>query len=194
MVLTNIPCTFALGIWLRADVVAAYYLPSSSMEPTLRAGDRILVNKRNIQSRELQRGDLVVFRVPSNPNQCWIKRIVGLPGDTVEMRGGELLINGVRLARESADDDSGSDAEDTSRAYVEQNGGRRYRVLVGTSDENADFPLLVVPDDSYFMLGDHRGLSHDSRSFGPVSRRELVGLVTWLYAPAGSWERFGEVR
>lgn len=193
MALASIPCTLGFGFSLRADVVEAFYLPTSSMEPTLRKGDRILTNKWNIGSRELERGEVVVFRVPSNPEQRWIKRIVGLPGDTVELRRGELFINGVRLQRELVPGLEESSSGPQTRAYHERNGARRYQVLVGESDENDDLPPQTVPEGSYFVLGDHRGLSHHSRKFGVVSRQEMVGVVTWLYCPAGSWERFGAV-
>jgi signal peptidase I len=193
MALTSIPCTLGFGFSLRSNVVEAFYIPTSSMEPTLLKGDRFLANKRNIGSRSLERGDLVIFRAPTNPEQRWIKRIVGLPGDTVEMRRGELFINGQVLKREPVPGANESFSDPKPRAVYEHNGERRYQVLVGESDENADLPLQTVPDDSYFVLGDHRGLSLDSRKIGAVSRKEMVGVATWVYSPAGSWERFGAV-
>lgn len=194
MALTSIPCTLGFGFSLRSNVVEAFRIPTSSMEPTLMKGDRFLANKRNIDSREMERGDVVVFRMPTNPEQRWVKRIVGLPGDTVEMRSGEVFINGKALKRELVKSAAESATDQEPRAFYENNGERRYQVLIGGLDENADLPRQIVPDDSYFVLGDHRGLSHDSRKFGTISRREMVGVVTWLYSPAGSWERFGAVR
>ncbi|MDP1798178.1 MAG: signal peptidase I [Planctomycetaceae bacterium] len=194
MVLTSVPYTLCLGFSLRADVVEAFYLPSSSMEPTLMKGDRFLVDKTGVTTRVFEHGDLIVFRVPDNPQQRWVKRIVGLPGDTVEMRHGELLINGAALKREAITDVAQAEGQEQARPVYETNGERRYQVLIGQIDENADFPATTVPDDGFFVLGDHRGQSHDSRQFGLVSRANIVGVVKWIYSPAGSWERFGSVQ
>jgi len=191
MALASVPATFGVAMLLRANVVGAYYIPASSMAPTLLNGDRILVNKLDIATRELHRGDLAVFHNPKNREQTFVKRVIGLPGDTVELKRGAVLINGVALRREAVDDAKPSDR--TPRPFYEWSDAHRYQVLVGDADENADFAPQTVPEGSFFMLGDHRGLSHDSRKIGPISRSDLVGIVTWIYSPAGSWERFGGV-
>lgn len=194
MVFTSVPYTFGLCFSLRADVVEPFSIPSSSMEPTLMKGDRFLVTKRDMATRAFEHGDLIVFRVPDNPQQRWVKRIAGLPGDTVEMRHGELLINGTALKREAVTDANQTEGQEQARPFYETNGERRYQVLIGQSDENADFPTMTIPDDEFFVLGDYRGKSNDSRQFGLVSRANIVGVVQWIYSPAGSWERFGSVR
>jgi signal peptidase I len=194
MVLTSVPYTLCLGFSLRTDVVEAFYLPSSSMEPTLMKGDRFLVSKTDMAARVFEHGDLIVFHVPDNPQQRWVKRIAGLPGDTVEMRHGELLINGTALKREPVSDVDQAEGQEQARPYYETNGEKRYQVLIGQTDEIADFPAMTVPDDGFFVLGDHRGKSHDSRQFGLVTRANIVGVVKWIYGPAGSWERFGSVQ
>ncbi len=194
MVLTSVPYTLCLGFSLRADVVEPFYIPSSSMEPTLMKGDRFLASKGDMATRVFEHGDLIVFRVPDNPQQRWVKRIVGLPGDTVEMRHGELLVNGTALKREAITDDAQPEEQEQAQPFYETNGERRYQVLIGQADENADFAVTTVPDDEFFVLGDHRGKSHDSRQFGLVTRANIVGVVKWIYSPAGSWERFGAVQ
>jgi len=190
MAVTGVPATLGLAVWLRGNVVEAFYLPSSSMAPTLVKGDRFLADKTNATTRAFQRGDLVVFKNPENREQRFVKRVLGLAGDTVELRGGTVFINGEALRREPVD---GAPAANEAAAFYEWNGDRRYQVLVSDADENAEMPPLTVPENSYFVMGDHRGLSFDSRRFGPVSQADFVGIVAWIYAPAESWDRFGVV-
>lgn len=165
--LTSIPYGIGLGFFLRANVMEAFVIPTRSMAPTLIPGDRILTNKLGISTRTFARGDLVVFRNPENRRQMFVKRIVGLPGDTVEVKERELLINGEALHR------------------VPDN---------VTPSSPSQIMSQMVPAGSYFVLGDNRDLSHDSRAFGFLSHGEIVGVVTYLYWPANSWSRFGSVK
>ncbi|HUQ69507.1 MAG TPA: signal peptidase I [Planctomycetaceae bacterium] len=189
MALTSITYAFVLAMFLRANVTEAFMIPSRSMAPTLVPGDRLLTNKLGINARTLERGELVVFRHSANREQLYVKRIVGLPGDTVELRQGEVLVNGQPLKREPI----GPAATDSKQLVYEWNGGRRYQILIGPDDENADLPPQTVPDGAYFVMGDNRGLSLDSRNFNAVSHGEIVGVVTYRYWPAGNWSRFGVV-
>lgn len=165
--LTSVPYSIGLAFFLRANVMEAFVIPTSSMSPTLLPGDRILTNKLGISTRTFARGDLVVFRNPENRRQMFVKRIVGLPGDSIEINQRELLINGEMLHRMP-------------------------------DDAAANPPSMVssrpVPAGSYFVLGDNRNLSHDSRAFGFLSHGEITGVVTYLYWPAKSWSRFGSVK
>ncbi len=165
--LTSIPYSIGLAFFLRANVMEAFVIPSSSMAPTLIPGDRILTNKLGISTRTFARGDLVVFRNPENRRQMFVKRIVGLPGDSVEIKERELLINGETQHRVS------DDAALNSPPKVS---------------------IQTIPAGSYFVLGDNRGLSHDSRNFGFLSHGEITGVVTYLYWPAKTWSRFGLVK
>lgn len=164
--LTSVPYSIGLAFFLRANVMEAFLIPSKSMAPTLIPGDRILTNKLAISTRTFARGDLVVFRNPENRRQMFVKRIVGLPGDSIEIKERELLLNGESLHR--------------------------------TSDDAALPPskpsTQTVPAGSYFVLGDNRDLSHDSRAFGFLSHGEITGVVSYLYWPANSWSRFGSVK
>ena len=139
------------------------------LSPTLIPGDCILTNKLGISTRTFTRGDLVVFRNPENRRQMFVKRIVGLPGDMVEINEGELFINAETQPH-------GSDSDDVARV------------------KPASRPTRTVPAGSYFVLGDNRSLSHDSRNFGFLSHGEITGVVTYLYWPAKSWLRFGSVK
>lgn len=165
--LTSIPYSIGLAFFLRANVMEAFVIPSRSMSPTLIPGDRILTNKLGISTRTFHRGDVIVFRNPENRRQNFVKRIVGLPGDTVEVKERELLINGETQHRVS-------DNTELSRP--------------------PKISVQTVPAGSYFVLGDNRDLSHDSRNFGFLSHGEIMGVVTYLYWPANSWSRFGSVK
>ncbi|MBC8114386.1 MAG: signal peptidase I [Candidatus Saccharimonas sp.] len=196
MILTWFPYVIGLALFLRANVVEAFMLPSSSMAPTLVPGDRILTNKLGIETAMFSGGDLVVFRNPQNRTQKHIKRIVGLPGDTFEIKAGQLLINDRPLKREpvpAADETSSMNMEGKQAVY-EWSGDRRYSVLIDKAGDNADVPKQTVPAGSYFVLGDHRGRSLDSREFGAISHGEIVGQVVFLYRPGDTWKRFGAIR
>jgi signal peptidase I len=210
----------ALAIWLvlRAFFMEGYRIPTGSMERTLLVGDFLLVNKLAygaevpFTARHLpglvrpHRGDIIVFRWPTDHRTHMIKRLVGMPGDTLAMRDGRLLVNGVVQAEPYAIHiDSGADpAEDEFRWQ------RRYAVA-GTAAEEADHPSrnnwgpLVVPQQSYFVLGDNRDISLDSRYWGFVPAVLVEGrpiFVYYSYAPdtAGHvplltrvrWHRIGE--
>ncbi len=165
--LTSIPCALGLALFLRANVMEAFVIPTRSMSPTLIPGDRILANKLGISTRTFSRGDVIVFRNPENRRQTFVKRIVGLAGDTVEVTERELLINGEVQHRLSES---------------------------ATPSQPPMVSKQTVPAGSYFVMGDNRDLSHDSRNFGFLSHGEITGVVTYLYWPSKSWSRFGAMK
>jgi signal peptidase I len=145
----------ALGIALviKTFLFQAFYIPSTSMVPTLKVGDRVLVNKLSYHLHDVHRGDIVVFTAPPGTETAQIKdlvkRVVGLPGDSIEGRNdGHIYINGRML----------------SEPY-----------LHGVSSKQ--FAPKQVPANSYFVLGDNRPSSKDSTVFGPISRSMIVGRV-----------------
>ena len=155
-----------------AQVAKPYRIPSSSMEPTLHCAqpqpgclasysDRVLANRFIYHFRDPHRGDIVVFNTPAKALEAcgaggtFVKRIIGLPGDTVEERGGTVLINGERL----------------DEPYVPAN----------ERDDRTD--SWKVPEGSYFMMGDYRSQSCDSREWGSVPREDLIGPVFSVYWP-----------
>ena len=191
--LTSVPYSIGLAFFLRANVMEAFVIPTRSMSPTLMPGDRILTNKLGISTRTFHRGDVIVFRNPENRRQNFIKRIVGLPGDSVEIKAGELLINGETLHQGSAADNIAQE-----RRLVYRTG---FDLLhQGPNSDNiaqskpSSLSAQTVPAGSYFVLGDNRSLSRDSRNFGFLSHGEITGVVTYLYWPANSWSRFGSVK
>lgn len=165
--LSSMPYSIGLAFFLRANVMEAFVIPTRSMAPTLIPGDRILTNKLGISTRTFSRGDVVVFRNPENRRQNFVKRIAGLPGDTIEIKEGKLFINGESLHR----DPDGAASNPIPKASTQ-----------------------TVPAGSYFVLGDNRDHSHDSRAFGFLSHGEITGIVTYLYWPAQTWSRFGSVK
>ena len=140
----------AVALVIQSFLVQAFYIPSSSMEPTLEVGDRVLVNKLSYDLHDVNRGDLVVFERPDGSAgdiKDLIKRVIGLPGETVEIRDGSVLIDGRVLDEPYLADDE---------------------VLV-------EFAPVQVPEDQVFVMGDNRDDSRDSRVFGPIAIDSIVG-------------------
>jgi signal peptidase I len=187
--------TYPVGVvcFLRANVFEAFYIPTASEVPNFLPGDRILVNKTVYQRRYPRRGDVVVFRTPADRRLTWIKRVIGLPGDTVLIRDNQVFVNGKKLERDRVPAESlsaGQDALD-GEVFSESNAGRRYLIMVRASGRGANHPAVRVPEGSCFVLGDNRNHSRDSREFGFIPLGEILGQVQYVYCPAQTWSRFG---
>jgi signal peptidase I len=167
------------ALWLRSERLEAFRVPTSSMAPTIEPGDRILVDKLAILHGDPRRGDVVVFRDPAGSGRAYVKRVLAVGGDRVEIRDGEILVNGAALPRSSDPSSEG--------VAVETNGAHRYRVVPGPS---GDVPERQLRHDEYFLVGDRRRGSLDSRTLGPIRRDALIGTVRWRFWP---WGRFGLV-
>ena len=189
----------AVVLILRSFVAEPFRIPSNSMMPTLLTGDFILVNKFTYGLRlpisnqkvlamgEPARGDVVVFRPPHHPEQDWIKRIVGLPGDKISYRDGRLTVNGAPIAYTpiGSYQGRGNGAEMTgAQELSEQIGEHVHRILLRTES-----PLLdqgegdwVVPKGEYFVMGDNRDNSEDSRYWGFLPEQNLRGraFLIWM--------------
>jgi signal peptidase I len=178
---------------LRANVFEAFYVPTGSEAPNVLPGDHILVNKLALQGKVPRRGDIVTFRNPRNRNQNWIKRVIALPGDTVEVRKNKVFVNGKELERDRVSPASLSalGEEIGGEVFYEANAGSRYKILLEPSASPVDFAKKKVPEGSCFVLGDNRNRSEDSRQFGFVALGDIQGLVQYIYWPALSWSRFG---
>lgn len=191
-------------------------IPSGSMRPTIQEGDVVLVNRLAYNLKlpltnvvlarlgEPRRGDIVTFYSPKNGIRL-IKRVIGLPGDTVEMRDKALIINGLSVAYaalgqavEPRGDGAGIDA-----LRLDESGGEGQHVVqwlpAVRNAANDNFGPLLVPADHFLMLGDNRDNSADSRYFGLVPRELLIGRAVTILVAAdikGNWmprfERFGE--
>ncbi len=189
---------------VRSFIVEPFRIPSGSMLPTLEAGDFILVNKFGYGLRapvlhdlvvpvgDPQRGDVAVFRYPVDPAQDYIKRIVGLPGDEVTYFDKRLIINGEALPVEPMGEWSGGEA---FQRFREQLGGDWHEALVHERAPDRGFSM-TVPQGHYFVMGDNRDRSSDSRFWGPVPADNLVGeaFFIWLSWNGGpNWSRMGQI-
>lgn len=169
--------SMVLSVWLRDLIISLaiscfiiifLYQPvkveGTSMMPSLEDQERIFVNKFVYRLEPIQRGDIVVFRYPHDPSKSFIKRVIGLAGDHIRIAGGRVFVNGRPL-----EEDYVPSAYEDERSY----------------------PEIVVPPESYFVLGDHRSLSNDSRDFGPVNQSFIYGKAVFGYWPM---DKMGRVR
>jgi signal peptidase I len=159
-----------IGLWLRdlfisvaasVLIITFLYQPvrveGTSMLPRLEDSDRLFINKFVYRISAIERGDVVVFHYPRDPEKSYIKRVIALPGDRIWIAQGEVWLNGKPL----------------HESYVPQ----EYR-------DNRSMAETVVPPNCYFMMGDHRSISSDSREFGPVERSLIYGKAVFIYWPA----------
>lgn len=152
-------CGLAIAAGFHTFVAEVRYIPSESMTPTLQVGDRIIVEKLSYRLRSPQRGDIVVFSATpelrsQNLKDDLIKRIIGLPGDTISIQSGRLLIDG----------------KPTSEPYLQD--PPRY-----------NYGPTKIPQDQYFVLGDNRSHSYDSHLWGFLSKQNFVGHAMFRFAP-----------
>ncbi len=197
-----------LVLIIRSFFVEPFRIPSGSMIPTLLPGDFILVskfaygvrlpitNQRLFGDGRPERGDLVVFKYPENPSQDYIKRVVGLPGDQIVFEDRRLVVNGEPVPREEA----GSYTTPTDRGanmFTERLGDVEYNTIHQLSFGHPDGEYQV-PEGHYFMVGDNRDRSADSRRWGPVSEELLVGraFLIWMSWDTNNntvnWSRIGD--
>jgi signal peptidase I len=151
-----------VSVVLAVVVILFLYQPvkveGTSMMPTLDDQERIFINKfvYRLHFGQIDRGDTVVFWYPGDPTKSYIKRVIGVPGDRVEVDRGTVVVNG--------------------QALVESYVPPEYR-------DTSEMPARLVPPDEYFVLGDHRSSSNDSRSWGMVPRRYIYGKAVFIYWP-----------
>jgi len=171
-----------IAFFIRTFVIQAYKIPSGSMKPTLLIGDHILVSKFNygiklplIRSTLLpigtpKRGDIVVFIYPEDRSKDFIKRLIGVPGDTIEIRDKKILINGLPY-------------KDEHGVYVD------HMIIPGSVQPRDNFGPVTVPEKKLFVMGDNRDESYDSRFWGMVDQRDVLGKALIIY-----WSWNGEDR
>lgn len=153
--------TLVVFLFLVTFVIQGYKVYGSCMEPNLVTGERLLGNKFVYRFEEIHRGDIVVFKYPPNPQQTFVKRVVGLPGETVEIRNGKVLVNGRAL----------------DECYVKLT-------------PHGDFPCRKVRDGFTFVLGDNRDESNDSRFWGDVPLSNIQAKAWVRYWPLSRLQVF----
>jgi signal peptidase I len=178
-----------IAFFIRTFVIQAYKIPSGSMKPTLQIGDHILVSKFNygvklpflrstlIPIGTPKRGDIIVFIYPEDRSKDFIKRLIGLPGDTIEIRNKKILLNGLPYS-------------DTSGVYVDT------LIIPGSVQPRDNFGPVTVPANSVFVMGDNRDESYDSRFWGFVNMKDVLGralVIYWSWNQQESWVRWGRI-
>ena len=161
----------ALGLLMAGLVFEHFWVPTPSMAATLTPGDHVLVDRLAYRVKAPQRGDVVVFHPPGQ-EAVYIKRIIGVPGDTISLRDGAVYVNGRRL----------------DEPYVRESAGALERTDPWSSDDPASWSLVtpyVVPAGNYFVMGDNRTDSDDSRDWGPVPRAAILGEAVVTFWPLG---------
>jgi signal peptidase I len=180
--ITELIVIVTIVLLIRAFVAQAYNIPSGSMKPTLLVGDFILVNKLVYRFSEPQRGDIVVFKYPIDPNIDFIKRIIALPGEEVEVRNNQVFINGKPLPLIEV----GRGEENGVRKVIYEEvlpEGIKHKVQFYEDFpfSKRDFGPVVVPPNHYFVMGDNRDNSEDSRYWGFLPRENIVGKAFVIY-------------
>jgi signal peptidase I len=178
-----------IAFFIRTFVIQAYKIPSGSMKPTLQIGDHILVSKFNygvklpflrstlIPIGTPKRGDILVFIYPEDRSKDFIKRLIGLPGDTIEIRNKKILMNGLPL-------------NDTHGVYSDN------LIIPGSVQPRDNFGPVTVPEDSIFVMGDNRDESYDSRFWGFVKMKDVLGkalIIYWSWNHEDTWVRWGRI-
>lgn len=189
---------------IRSFIFEPFRIPSGSMMPTLVQGDYIfvkkfsyglrlpVVEKKIVETGMPKRGDVAVFRLPSNPNINYIKRIIGLPGDEVVYRRHKLFVNGELITTVP---DAEVPYDGRVPRFVENLDGREHAILLeGQGDRRGD-GSFVVPDGHYFMMGDNRDRSKDSRFIGAVPETHLVGeaVLIWMHMDGIEWPQWSRI-
>jgi len=204
-----------VALFIRQFAVEAFKIPSGSMIPTLTIGDHLLVNKfiygpripftdkRFFTGREPQRGDIIVFKFPEDESKNFIKRIIGVPGDKIEIRKGVLLINdqAVPVTEEStANAGAQNPVAGWPRVYDEQLGQVTHRLQYLRDQTGVDFGPVLVPARSVFVMGDNRDNSQDSRVWKFVKYDKILGkalIIYWSWDGNDGrwlrWERIGSL-
>jgi len=178
-----------LAMLIRTFIIQAFKIPSGSMIPTLLVGDHILVNKflygtkipfsdkKVLIFKKPERGDIMVFKYPENPSKDFIKRVVAVEGDVIESKNKEIYVNGSRV----------------KEPYTQHTDSSMRPMGIEPRD---NFGPVIVPKNKYYVMGDNRDQSYDSRYWGYVDSKDIRGkalILYWSWDAEKSWVRFGRI-
>jgi len=186
---------------IRSFVFEPFRIPSGSMMPTLLQGDFIFVKKYSyglrlpviekkcLETGQPKRGDVVVFRLPSDPNVNYIKRVIGLPGDEIVYANHRLTVNGVPVPLQA------EEAGPASRILSETLDDREHEIMITDPHRNIMEGVYKVEDGHFFMMGDNRDNSRDSRYIGAIPETHLVGEAVriWMHMDGIEWPDWGRI-
>jgi len=195
-----------IAIIIRSLLIQPFYIPSSSMEPNLLVGDRLFVTKysygyskhsfpfsppifkNRILFQKPKRGDVVVFKTPADNRTDYIKRLIGLPGDTIQFIDGNIYLNNLEIFKNLKSKNQfvfcGSNKIESNFFNEKFSNGKEFKTAYFSSFTLQNTDLFVVPEDHYFFLGDNRDCSKDSRfltSVGYVHKNNLVGKARFIF-------------
>ncbi|MBN2864811.1 MAG: signal peptidase I [Thiotrichales bacterium] len=202
---------FLVVLILRSFIIEPFRIPSGSMYPTLEIGDFIAVSKfsygiklpvtqtKILPISDPERGDVVVFAYPNDPAVDYIKRVIGLPGDEITYVGRTVFVNGEAVKQEPIGkyigNDSGSVMDGANVAKETLPNDHSYEILMDMDKTSRDMNTVIVPEGHYFMMGDNRDHSNDSRFWGFVPEKNLKGKAfgIWMNWDNGiHWGRIGK--
>ncbi|MDP2279136.1 MAG: signal peptidase I [Nitrospirota bacterium] len=178
-----------LAMLIRTYIIQAFKIPSGSMIPTLLIGDHILVNKflygtkipfkdkRVLMFKKPERGDMIVFKYPENPDKDFIKRVVAIEGDVIESKNKKVHVNGNKV----------------NEPYAQHTDSSMRPMGIEPRD---NFGPVIVPKNKYFVMGDNRDQSYDSRYWGYVDIKDVKGkalILYWSWDSEKSWVRLGRI-
>ncbi len=186
----------AYALYVREQLIQPFRVPSASMYPTIYPNDRIIAVKDAYRTADPQRGDLVLLTNPDNRRFYFIKRVIALGGDKVEVKSGKLYVNDVELSREPIGPATFNSGQSTSTGdvFYENNNGAQYRIFLSQEKPTADFGPITVPKYDCFVMGDNRNDSFDSRQFGAIAVTSLKGKFEYRYWPVIGGAHWGTIQ
>jgi signal peptidase I len=192
------------ALYIRSRGLEAFRIPTASCYPTIVPNDRILTNKLAYNRNNPGKGDLVVHICPFDRHSNYIKRVVAVAGDTIEVKDNQLYVNDRKLPQRKLPESTLNNIRISiegkllkGQVFEETNGSTKYNIFLAEPphDKTAgNFEKITVPEHHCFVLGDNRNLSMDSRDFGPIPLATIKGRADYVYWPAMSWSHFGKIK
>lgn len=204
--LFTIGAAILAALIVRHWVLTAYKVPTGSMQPALKPGDFIFSTRwsygirvpfgggRSWAEQMPHRGDVVVFSYPNQPDTNYVKRIIAIPGDRVQIARNHLILNGQSLHYQKSESLSENPNPEIFEMLEESDGEHRRTLIFEKGSQGKDFGPIVVPPGEVFLLGDNRDASDDSRYWGTVPVSQIHGKVSWIWLSLDWQQKWGDNR